>query len=89
MFTRKTKLIIMMIVGYIVFILGFISFTIFGTAISFIGGMITLIPLLYLGITIFNKKKFLSILLISISIIGFFAMIINFIIVISVMNRQV
>lgn len=57
MLKNKKEILILMIVGYIIFMVGFISFSAFGIAISFIGGMLILIPLLYLGIKISSRKK--------------------------------
>ena len=81
MLKNKKEIIVLMIVGYVIFMLGFISFSIIGLAISFVGGMMLLLPLLYMGIKIRSIKKVISLILIVISSLGLFAMITNFIVV--------
>jgi len=80
MLKNKKEMIILMIVGYVIFMLGFISFSILGLVVSFIGGMMVLLPLLYMGIKI-HSKKVISLILIIISSLGLFAMITNFIVI--------
>ena len=66
MLKNKKEMIILMIVGYVIFMLGFISFSILGLVVSFIGGMMVLLPLLYMGIKI-HSKKVISLILFIIS----------------------
>ena len=75
MLKNKKVLIALMIVGYGILLLGFTSFSILGLVVSFIGGMMVLLPLLYMGIKIHSRKKVISLILIIISSLGFLAMI--------------
>jgi hypothetical protein len=88
MLKNKKKLVILFIVGYIIFLLGYTSFSVWGIAISFIGGMLVLILLLYLGIKLRDRKKIIATFLISMSIIGILSLLINSIFTFNViMNR--
>ena len=71
--------IISMIVGFGLFILGFAMFSLLGLGISFIGSMMVLLPLLFIGIKIHSRKKVISVILIILSSLGICVMINDFI----------
>lgn len=71
---NKNKIIIIIIAGFILCMIGFMSFSVLGFLTSFIGGIMLYGSVFYIGLYLKNKRKILSkilILLSSLAIIGF------------------
>lgn len=82
---NKKKIVISMVIGYLLFTLGFLRLSILGIICIFIGGVFFEFSLLSIGLIVRNKNKWLSILIVAISIFTTIVVVIACIIMLNIL----